>query len=144
MFSNILVAVDGSDQSDHALATACDIAQKYQAELHLVHSPQLETVALAVGSGAFSVEPSQERVREAGKKVMDQAVSLADKQGCSPKSTIVGNANAAQEILDSAKKIDADLIVMGRRGLGGIASLLLGSVSGKVSQESPCACLTVK
>lgn len=144
MFSNILVAVDGSDQSNHALATACDIAQKYQSKLHLVHSPQLETVALAVGSGAFSVEPSPEKINEAGKKVIDAAVEQAQRQGCSTESTIIGNAYPADEILESAKKVDADLIVMGRRGLGGIASLLLGSISGKVSQESPCACLTVK
>ncbi len=144
MFANILVAVDGSEQSNHALATACDIAQKYESKLYLVHSPQLETVALAVGSGAVSIEPSEEKIEAAGKKVMDAAVEQAKRQGCSPEGTIIGNAYPADEILKGAKKVDADLIVMGRRGLGGIASLLLGSVSAKVSQESPCACLTVK
>ncbi len=144
MFSTIIVAVDGSDQSDHALATACDITQKYKSDLHLVHSPQLDTVALAVGSGAFAIEPSQEQVSEAGKQVMDKAVKLAKRQGCTPKNTIIGKADPAIEILTLAEKTDADLIVTGRRGLGGITSVLLGSVSHTVSKEAPCACLTVK
>lgn len=144
MFSTIVVAVDGSDQSDHALATACDLAQRYKSKIHLVHSPQLDTVALAVGSGAFHIKPSQDQVNEAGKHVMDKAVELAKRQGCQAEDTVIGNADPAAEILKHVKKTDADLIVTGRRGLGGIGSLLLGSVSQKISQEAPCACLTVK
>lgn len=144
MFSTIVVAVDGSDQSNNALATACDIAQKYSSDLHLVHSPQLDTVALAVGSGAFNVQPSQKAINDAGKHVMDSAVELAKLQGCTPKSTAIGNDDPTQEILKQVEKTNADLIVTGRRGLGGISSMLLGSVSGKVSQEARCACLTVK
>lgn len=144
MFSTILVAVDGSDQSNHALITACDIAEKYNSKLHLTHSPEIETVALAVGSGAYNIEPSLEKINEAGKQVMEKAVDLATKQGHVPESTSIGNADPAHEILQQAKKIKADLIVTGRRGLGSIKGLFLGTVSGKVSQEADCACLTVK
>ncbi len=144
MFSTILVAVDGSDQSAHALATACNIAPKYSSKLHLVHSPEVETVALAVGADAYSVEPSEEKINAAGKHVMDNAIELATKQGHAPESTKIGNADPAHEILEQAKTIDADLIVTGRRGLGSIKGMLLGTVSGKVSQAANCACLTVK
>ena len=51
MFEKIVVGVDGSDQSMSALAIASDLAQKYASELYLVHSPELETTGIAVGSG---------------------------------------------------------------------------------------------
>lgn len=144
MFSNIVVAIDGSEHASNAIATACDIAGKYNSSIHLVHSPQVDTVAYAVGSGAYVLEPNQERINAAGKKVMDGAIELAKKQGHTPKTTTIGNTDPAHEILSCTKANEADLIIMGRRGLGKIGTLFLGSVSGKVSHEAPCACLTVK
>lgn len=144
MFSNIVVAVDGSEHADHAIATACDIAGKYNSSIHFVHSPQIDTVGLAVGAGAYVLEPGQDRINAAGKKVMDGAVTISKTQGHAPKTTTIGNNDPAKEILNCAKANDADLIIMGRRGLGTLGNLFLGSVSGKVSQEAPCACLTVK
>lgn len=144
MFKTIVVAIDGSEQAEHALATACDIANKYKAKLHLVHSPELETIAIAVGASAVAIEPSEEKVAAAGKHVMAQAEDRARIQGCTPVECVIGNGDPADEILQLAEKSKADLIVTGRRGLGGVASLLLGSVSHKVSQNAPCTCMTVK
>lgn len=144
MFSNIVVAVDGSQQSNHALATACNLASKYNSDIHLVHSPQLDTVALAVGSSAFSIQPSQDKIDAAGKTIMDAAVSLAETQGWAAKTTTIGNDDPAREVLKCVEANNADLIITGRRGLNTIASVFLGSVSNKISQEAPCACLTVK
>lgn len=144
MFLNITVAVDGSDHAEHAIATACDIAGKYNSSIHLVHSPQVDSVSVAVGSGSYLREPSEAQISAAGKTVMDGAIALATKQGHTPKTTTVGNEDPAQEILDCAKENGSDLIIMGRRGLGKIGNLFLGSVSAKVSHESPCACLTVR
>jgi nucleotide-binding universal stress UspA family protein len=50
----------------------------------------------------------------------------------------------AKEILSVAAEEHADIIIMGRRGMGDLAGLLLGSVSHKVSHLAECACLTVK
>ncbi len=52
--------------------------------------------------------------------------------------------NPAEAILKAAKQVDADLIVLGTRGLSDLKGLLLGSVSHKVIQLSPCSCLVVK
>lgn len=144
MFSNIVVAVDGSEHATHAIATACDVAGKYNSNIHLVHSPQIDTVGYAVGSSAYVLEPGLERIKAAGKQVMDDAIAMAKKQGCTPKTTSMGHGDPAKEILSCAEANDADLIVMGRRGLGTLGNIFLGGVSSKVSQESPCACLTVK
>lgn len=144
MFKTIVVAIDGSEQAVHALATACDIAGKYKSDIHLVHSPELETTAIAVGSGAVAIAPAPEKIAEAGKQVMAQAVKQAEAQGCTPEECVIGDGDPADDILQQAEKSGADLIITGRRGLGGLASLLLGSVSHKVSQNAPCTCMTVK
>ena len=143
MFEKIVVGVDGSDQSISALVTACDIAKKYESKLHLVHSPELETTGIAVGSGAVEIKPEPEAIAAAGEKVMAAAKAKAEEAGCPPTQCVVGNDSPATEILNCAEEIGADLIVLGRRGLGSITSLLLGSVSQKVSHEAKCACLTV-
>jgi len=143
MFEKIVVGVDGSDQSISALVTACDIAQKYASKLYLVHSPEVETTGIAVGSGAVEIQPEPDVIAAAGEQVMSAAKAKAEEAGCPPTQCTVGNDSPAAEILKCADDIDADLIVLGRRGLGSITSLLLGSVSQKVSHDAKCACMTV-
>ncbi|MEP0521809.1 MAG: universal stress protein [Hyphomicrobiales bacterium] len=143
MFKTIVVAVDGSAPSENALLTACDIAKKYDAAIHLVHSPELDPIALAMGSGAFSIDHSSAEVKTAGRQIMVKAKELAQYYGCEPAECHINNGSAAEDILKHAKKADADLIVAGRRGLGNLTGLFMGSVSQKIAQEAKCACMTV-
>ncbi len=143
MFKKITVAVDGSDASDKALRMACNLAGKYGAKIHLVHSPQIETTAYALGAGAMVVTPSQKELDAAGATLIEKAV--ADAKDCGQKiaKTHLAHGNAADQILHCADEWGADLIVMGRRGLGSFGSLVLGSTSLHVSHLAKCACLTV-
>lgn len=127
MFEEIVVAVDGSENSDKALVPACDIALKYGARLYLVHAPQ----------------PASDPAAPSGRAVLDKARSRAEALGCTPADAILGDDEPADEILRAAATVGADLIVMGRRGLGGVAGLFLGSVSQKVSQRANCSVMTV-
>ena len=143
MFEKIVVAVDGSAEASHALDVACDLAKKFGSEIHLVHSPQLETTGIAVGSGAVEIKPSAEKIAAAGQQVLDDAVAKASALGCSPNKFSVGDGDPAKEILQAIDDSNADLVVMGRRGLGRVSSLLLGSVSQHVSSQARCTCMTV-
>ena len=143
MFEKIIVAIDGSEASEHALLTACDLAKKYKSKLHLVHSPQLETTGIAVGSGAVVIPPDPEKIEEAGRRVMDNAAKIIEGQGCKSEKDTISSESPATAILNEIKAVDADLVVMGRRGLGRISSVMLGSVSQKVSHEAECSCMTV-
>lgn len=143
MFEKIVVGVDGSIQANNALDAACDLAKKYGSSLYLVHSPQVETTGLAVGYASVEIDPGPEEIQEAGKKVMDDATDRAKMKECAPKQCFVGNQDPADEILEAANTVDADLIVLGRRGLGGVASLVLGSVSQKVSHGAKVTCMAV-
>lgn len=143
MYEKIVVAIDGSDHAERALRAACDIAKKYDSKLHLVHSPQLETIAIAVGVSAVAIPPEEEKIQQVGKQVLDAGTQIANAEGCTPDSCTIGRGNPADDILQTISKNDADLVVMGRRGLGGVSAAILGSVSQKVSTGSDCSCLTV-
>ena len=52
MFDKIVVGIDGSKTSETALEVACDLAGKYGSEIHLIHTPQPQTVAFAIGAVA--------------------------------------------------------------------------------------------
>ena len=144
MFKTIVVALDGSDPSKHALSVACDLAGRLEAEIHLVHSPQIETMLVAHGYMVADIPVTPERVADAGKDVMEAAVATVRDAGLVPASETIGRGDPTDDILEIAKLQDADLIVMGRRGLGSVASLFLGSVSLKVSQGASCSILTVQ
>ena len=58
--------------------------------------------------------------------------------------TSIGVGHPAESIVAYAKAEEADLIVMGRRGLGSVSGLLMGSVSHKVAHLSECACMTIR
>lgn len=143
MFTSIIVAIDGSDPSQKALETACGLAKAFNAELHLAHSPQLETTAIAVGYSVVDLPVTPAQIADAGKEVMEAAIAFAtERVGTAPDSTI-GSGTPAEDILELIALHDADLVVMGRRGLGSVASLFLGSVSQQVSRSASCSVLTV-
>jgi nucleotide-binding universal stress UspA family protein len=79
-----------------------------------------------------------------GERLMDDAKARAREQAVASVRAVVREGDPATAILNVANEEQADLIVMGRRGLGDLAGLLLGSVSHKVAHLAECACLTVK
>ncbi|MCO4846758.1 MAG: universal stress protein [Yoonia sp.] len=144
MFKDITVAVDGSDHARNALEIACDIAKLYEGNIHLVHTPEVQSTGIAVGSGAVEILPTDAAIQDAGHDVMADAVKRARAAGCEPKNQIIGNGRPSTEVIAAAKDTGSDLIVMGRRGLGGVQSFLMGSTSQKIAHDAPCAVLTVK
>lgn len=147
MFSKIVVGMDGSDHSVNALRVACDLAKKYDSEICLVHTPQPETVAFAMGAvtgyHVVTTMPSDEEVQKAAQKIVDKGKSIAAEMGCSITREHILPGDPAHEIVTTAKSFGADLIVTGRRGLGFVGSLVQGSTTQKIGHEATCAMLTV-
>jgi nucleotide-binding universal stress UspA family protein len=81
---------------------------------------------------------------EIGKQLLDSAEAIAKKSGVKRTSAILLSGDPADAILNQAKKVKADLIVLGTRGFGELKGFFLGSVSHKVASRAHCACLTVK
>lgn len=147
MFKRIVVGVDGSSTSDNAVRIACDLAAKYDSALYLVHTPQPQTVAFAMGAvagyHAVTTMPSQDEVVEAANKILERATTVAKECGCEIKEARTDQGDPAHKITGCAQDVGADLIVTGRRGLGSIGSLVQGSTSQQVNHLAKCATLSV-
>ena len=145
MFKTILLAYDGSDHAKNALKVAAGLAKTYDAALSLVHTPELDTPPIVIGSfvAPLDTPPSKDQIVKAGQAIVDQAKAEASALGVEITNVHLGGIAPAEVILNAAKKDSSDLIVLGRRGLGTLRSLALGSVSQSVTHGAKCACLTV-
>jgi nucleotide-binding universal stress UspA family protein len=140
MFKSIVVGTDGSETAEIALRRAVDLARLTGAKLHVVsayepsparvggNQPVPEAAEWSVGSD-FKVEAVLERAQDTAHDV--------DLEVHAPKG------DAADALLEAAKDHDADLIVLGSRGMRG-ARRVLGSVPNKVSHRAPCDVLIVQ
>ena len=137
MFRNILVAVDGSRQASDALDLGIDLAQRYRASLCLLHA--FPHVSDLLGT------PQYEHLLEARSAIGQQVLSSTRAQvgHTLPVETQLIEGPAAPAILRVAVEDGCDLIVIGSRGHGQLAGLLLGSVSSAVAQRAQCPVLIV-
>ena len=137
MFRKILVAVDGSQRSSDALTVAIDLAQKYRASICLLHA--FPHVSDLLGT------PQYEHLLEA-RSLIGQSLleSVRTRVGdLVPVETQLIEGPAAQAILRVAEEDGVDLIVLGSRGHGKLAGLVLGSVSNAVAQQAACPVMIV-
>ena len=138
MFKNILLAVDGSEYSKKALAYAQDMAETYRATLWLVHV--LPHTSDLLGYDDF--EKLYAKRKCAGQSVLDAAQEMLGESAIAVCEELV-EGSEAESILNCAKNIQADLIVMGSRGMGALKGLLLGSISRKVIHYASCPVMVV-
>ncbi len=140
----VLVPTDFSADSKLAVEYACELADKFGAELHLLHVlPDLTPVFPEPGLVFSSSSDYVEELRASGKRGLDQALDPEWAQ----KHTVVKLVRDGPpflEILKYAKDNAIDLIVMGTHGRSGIAQLLIGSVAEKVVRKAGCPVLTVR
>ncbi|WP_050616352.1 universal stress protein [Bacillus testis] len=141
MFNKILVAIDGSPMSDKALDTALSLAKWQQADLLLVHVGR--SVVMPPTMIIPSAENVYDAVRTAGEKILKQAKQKAEEEGFTPSAKYV-EGDPAEQIIQLAEQEQADLVVIGSRGLGNIKEMVLGGVSHKVSQHVHCPVLIIK
>jgi nucleotide-binding universal stress UspA family protein len=139
MYTRILYATDGSPAARHALAHARDLAQRYGAELYLVHVfRHIEEF----GRSPYFSELEADR-KQAVETVIGQAMAELEGSGVSVHIEPC-EGPPAEAILQVAAVRHCDLIVLGSRGLGTFQGLLLGSVSDRVARHAPCPVLIVR
>jgi nucleotide-binding universal stress UspA family protein len=137
MFHNILVAVDGSAHSARAVQEAVDLARTMDGRLTLI---SVGTHPVVYPSPYLTVVPDADLERAAQAVADDATEEVPD--GVSV-ATLVRLGRPADEIVKRAREGQHDLIVMGARGRGAATSILLGSVSHAVLNQSPAAVLIV-
>ena len=140
MFDKILLAVDGSDHALHAARKAAELARTMNSkELFVIVA--YETIPLYLGEPNMQIA-SVNRKGEA-EEILKNAVYEVGEVPCTV-ITCVMEGDAAEGIISTAETNKSDLIVMGSRGLGRLAGLLLGSTSQKVVAHAPCPVLIVR
>ena len=127
MFDKILVAVDHSEASDRALDAARDLALLSQGEVWVLHLRERE---VAVKTGVSLTDESMDEASAAVAAAVDKLTAAGVKAHGDVGTTLFGYA--ARNIVDDAKEHDVDVIVMGSRGRGDLAGLILGSTAHKV------------
>lgn len=142
----LLVHVVGSGRIPPALEHLAEVE-------HMIpdpRSPDPQNVANVFGNLATVARtPStsvaaQEVHRALGQRLLQDAMMIARGKGADSVKVMLCEGDPDEAIVDAAKQFDADLVVLGTRGLSDLKELLLGSVSHSVVQLSPCSCLVVK
>lgn len=145
MFKHILVPVDGSKNSIAALEKAVELSKMTGAQISILtiyrHHSLLEASFSMVR--ADDPRPMDDIMREYATGVGEDAKAQAVELGAADPRAFVKNGPVARGIVAFAEENDADLIVMGGRGLGSVESYLLGSVSHKVTGTSSCPVMIV-
>jgi nucleotide-binding universal stress UspA family protein len=145
MYEKILVAVDGSPTSLRGLDEAIKVAKAMRGRLMLVHVVN-ELVIQAEYVPTVYYEPLLLSLRDAGVKVLEQAMGVARRAGVSCEQQLLETlgGRAADEIVKQAKEWSADLIVLGTHGRRGLKRLAMGSDAELVLRQSPVPVLMVR
>jgi nucleotide-binding universal stress UspA family protein len=145
MFKSIVVGTDGSDTATQAVRQAVELARAVDGRLDLV--------------SAYEPVPSQRLNEERRNAPEDlqwaispredvdatlQAAAIPAQEAGVPVELFARQGDPADAILDVAEEREADLIVVGNKGMTGAKRFLLGSVPNKVSHHAPCSVLIVR
>lgn len=139
-YKRLLVAVDDSDQAGFAIDAAARMAKQLGAELLLVHVFRADVGFTP--EFAFAEPDVRTAAVEFGNQMLAEAKQRASAV-YAPAATFLREGDAAEEILDTALRLNADLIVIGTHGRGRIGHAMLGSVANSVVRRAVCPVMMV-
>lgn len=145
MYKKILVPVDGSEGSWRALEHAAALGEKLESTIIVANviQPYNNAALLAIPLDHSTVKQGNSELEKIGDKVLEMAQEkMANYPHEVEYSLEVGHPS--ERIIALSKKSECDAIVLGSRGLSGIAEFFLGSVSSKVAQYASVPVLIVK
>ncbi|MGA8566074.1 MAG: universal stress protein [Nitrososphaeraceae archaeon] len=133
VISKILVAVDGSETSSKAAENASELAEKYGADLVALHTPNIKS------SEIFDL------AKQYGQKIVDEVKHEASAKKLNVQTEVLWDVGSVTKaIVEYAENNNANLIVLGTRGISGIKRMLLGSTASGVVTYSHCPVMVVK
>ena len=145
MFDSIVVGTDGSDTAGEAVRQATELANAIGAQIYLVSAyepvgnqrlrEERQQVPDDMSWMVNEREDVEATLRDAGGRVEQAGVKV---------QTFARQGDAADAILDVAEEQNADLIIVGNKGMTGAKRFLLGSVPNKVSHHAPCSVMIIR
>ncbi len=140
MYAKILVAVDESETSRHALQQAIDLAIQLSASVRMVHVLDMGWLPIGPEVAIDTGELITAR-RGVGEKIIDIAQDTAKAAGVEAEAVLIETETPAQQVAETiareAVRWGADLLVMGTHGRRGFQHLILGSVAEQTVRRSP-------
>ena len=146
----ILVPTDFSDNAKRALATGFRFAEHFVAKLVLLHVQEESSLRIAVKEGLFQDDCDDEQIRFRVRELIESRFSSllsAYEKTKVPISHLSKRGDPKVLVVEYAREINADLVVVGMQGtsaLDALASLVIGSVADSVIRKSHCPTLVVK
>ena len=137
----LLVPVDFSEQQPRLLAHARELALAYGMSLTLLHVvertslPDVYGISMEAPGPGVLTERTEEALEERAEALREHGVDVRVK---------VRRGHPAEETLDAAEELDADLLAIATHGRSGVKRVLMGSVAEKVIRRAPCPVFTVK
>jgi nucleotide-binding universal stress UspA family protein len=145
MFGSIVVGTDGSETAGEAVRQATELANAVGAQIHLVSAfepvgnqrlrEERQQVPEDVSWMVNQREDVDATLRDAAEQIQEAGVQV---------ETYARQGDPADAILDVAEEKNADLIVVGNKGMSGAKRFLLGSVPNKVSHHAPCSVMIIR
>jgi nucleotide-binding universal stress UspA family protein len=136
-----VVATDGSSTATDAVRHACNLATRIGAVVHVVHvAPTTEWAAIPVPAPPVKLPHALDA---ADRHPLEAALEIAEPYHVATKTELLAG-DPVDELVAYADSVDADLIVVGSRGRGAVAGVLLGSVSQGVLHESMRPVLVIR
>jgi nucleotide-binding universal stress UspA family protein len=145
MFGRIVVGTDGSDTAKEAVRQATELAKSISAELYVVSAYEPVPEGRLRGERQDAPQDLQWSInpREDVEATLGDAADVIKEAGVKVE-TFSREGDPADAILDVAEEQNADLIVVGNKGMTGAKRFLLGSVPNKVSHHAPCSVLIIR
>jgi nucleotide-binding universal stress UspA family protein len=145
MFRTIVVGTDGSDTATQAVRQAVDLASAVGAKLELVSAYEPVPAQRLQQERRDAPEDLQCAInqREDVDATLETAAAVAREAGVAV-DVYARQGDPADAILDVAEEREADLVVVGNKGMTGAKRFLLGSVPNRVSHHDPCSVLIIR
>ena len=146
-YSTLLVPLDFSEHSKKTIEYATQVAAFTGAGIKIMHVCQLPEHPAAFYEGIYVERELVKSLLEIAKREATEQLSLVTRQIVAKglkTETVLRVGKPYEEIVDAAKELGADLIVIGSHGYSGVGRLLLGSNAERVVRYAPCAVLVVK
>jgi nucleotide-binding universal stress UspA family protein len=141
MFSKLLVPIDGSDNSFRALNHAIFLSKNMTTQITALRV--MEYLPLVYIQSQQTLNTIISKYLKESENILNKSRDIGKKKGVRIE-TELRKGDAASNIIDYSKKENYDTIIMGRRGMGKLRQLVLGSTSTKVLNHSDCTVVIVK
>jgi len=141
MYKAIVVGTDGSERAGVAVNESFTLAKMTGAKVHVVHAVH-PTATMGFSDVPGTAQSISASLREHADQVRTELSAQAEREGVSAE-VHTPEGDPADALISVAGTVDADLIVVGNRGMTGVKRFVLGSVPNKVSHQCPCSLLIV-